>query len=993
MHPNGSPSILRRLVTCSVALLLGCTPSPAGSSSRDLNFNADWRFIREDVPGAEKPGLDTGDWATVSAPHTWNDIDSFDNFGKGGHQGESELWQGTAWYRKTFTLPPSAAGKRVYIEFEGVRQIADVYLNGRHIGRDVTGFIPFGFDLSPGLKPSGENILAVKVNNEVDKQYEGDQPWNHQNWHPPHGGIYRDVKLHILDPLHVTLPLHAHLGTEGVYAWTESLTKEKAEIGVTSEVANAGDKEAAATITHSLVDAGGTVVASCKEDVRIPASGTVKVAGSLQLADPHLWEPSYPYVYQVRTEVSAEGTARDVFSTPFGIRNFRFDRDTGFWINGRHVKLHGWGQKPGQEWAGLGTAIPDWMHDLTLRMMKDAGGNMLRWGHCAGPPIGADCADKYGFVTLMPGVDGERDCTGKAWATRTAAFRDLIIYYRNHPSICVWEGGNYNVSPGHAAEMRAIKEKWDPHGRRYFGFRMSTPGMLESLDLELGTVGRTRALPTLPVVETEYDRTETPRRVWDRFSPPDFGKLGKNAEQNTYNLDSEGFATNAISEWWNLFGSKPEHSGGANWIFSDGTHGTRQVTDVARATGEVDAVRLPKEAYWALQATWDKTSRVHLIGHWNYAKGTVKDLFAVAKADEVELFVNGRSHGVGNRSLDTLFTWKDVAFEPGEIKVIARRNGKEVASQTKETAGDAVALRLTPITAPGGWRADGSDIALVDFEVVDAEGRRCPTDQARVDFEISGPAIWRGGYNSGKEGSTNHQHLDTECGINRVSIRSTLNAGKVLLTARREGLASATLELESLPVALENGILDARPRLLEACLPHRPDIDAAALAKLNELRDHPPQTPVSEDDSKSFFSSFAYTGDGVGGMEDPVTDGMLAYSDDAVLTLTRIPERLRNANIIRTANRDRSYWANDYIVGTARRDFELLVAHDPKLKDPDWLRNFKRVGENLLVNGRPMNLYSKTLKPDESLRISGNIDQGVVGKSGLNLLLFCRPKS
>lgn len=993
MHAPGNRFSVLQALALAATLVLSIDSSLAAPPKRELNFNADWRFLREDVAGAELPDFDDGQWASVSCPHTWNDIDSFDDFGKGGHQGESDLWKGTAWYRKHFTLPSHAAGKKIIIEFQGVRQIADVYLNGRHLGRDATGFIPFGFDLTPWLDPSGKNILAVKVNNEVDKQYMGDQPWNHQNWHPPHGGIYRNVRLHILDPIHVTLPLHAHLGTEGIYAWTESLNKDQAKLGVSAEVQNSSDVPTSGEITFSLIDRDGGEVSSVSETIEIPATSKRKVVSSLQVSDPHLWEPAYPYVYQIRVTVSSGGTLRDVAHTPFGIRNFRFDRDTGFWINGRHVKLHGWGQKPGQEWAGLGTGIPDWMHDHTLKLMKDAGGNMLRWGHCAGPPVGAHSSDKYGFVTLMPGVDGERDCTGKAWATRTAAFRDLIIYYRNHPSICVWEGGNYNVSPQHAAEMRAIKEKWDPHGRRYFGFRMSTPGMLESLDIELGTVGRTRALPTLPVVETEYDRTETPRRVWDRFSPPDFGKLGKNAEQNTYNLDSEGFATNAISEWWTLFGSKPEHSGGANWIFSDGTHGTRQVTDVARATGEVDAVRLPKEAYWALQATWDEKPRVHLIGHWNYPEGTVKDMFAVAKADEVELFINGKSHGMGTRSLDTLFTWKNVAFTPGEIKVSARRNGKEIANQTKQTAGEAVALRLTPITAPGGWLADGSDIALIDFEVVDAEGRRCPTDQARVDFEVSGTAIWRGGYNSGKENSTNHLHLDTECGINRVSIRSTLTPGEIVITARREGLAPATLRLKTLPIALENGILEDPPRVLDASLADRPDVDSTALLKLAELRNAPPLPPVIAADSKTFFSTFAYTGNGAGGIEEPVTIGMLAYSDDAVLAITDIPERLRKASIIRTASKDQSYWANDYIVATARRNFELIIAHDAKSKKPSWLKDYEETGEKLLVNDRPMKLYSKILKTDENLRIPGNRDQGVVANSGLNLLLFCRPAS
>ena len=353
----------------------------------------------------------------------------------------------------------------------------------------------------------------------------------------------------------------------------------------------------------------------------------------------------------------------------------------------------------------------------------------------------------------MPGVDGERDCFDEAWATRKAAFRDTLIYYRNHPSICVWEGGNYNIGIPHTIELRDLVQQWDPEGKRYFGFRMSSPGMR--------TVGRVRAHPHLPVVETEYDRTETPRRVWDEHSPPDFGHLGELEELNTYHLSSEGFALNAIKEWWTLFGAKPDHSGGANWIFSDGPHGTRQRTDTARATGEVDGVRLPKEAYFALQATWDDTPRVHLIGHWNYPAGTVKAMHAVARADAAELFVNGRSLGLGNRSLDTLFTWPDVIFEPGTIRVLAYRNGQILAGQTKETAGPAVALRLTPILAPGGWRADGSDVALVDVEVIDAQGRRCPTDQARVDFEVTGPAIWRGSYNSGKEGSINHRYFYT----------------------------------------------------------------------------------------------------------------------------------------------------------------------------------------------------------------------------------------
>ena len=971
--------------------LLAASSIPAAETmARKLNFNPEWRFIRTNVPGAQIPEFDDSRWAVVSCPHTWNDVDSFSHFSPGGHTGESDLWTGVAWYRKEFMLPSEAAGKKVFIEFEGVRQIADVYLNGQHLGQDQTGFIPFGFDLTPHLKFGATNVIAVRVDNRFDKQFTGDTPWNHPNWHPPHGGIYRNVYLHVTDPLHVTLPLYAQLATEGIYTWTESLTAESATVGVSAEIQNEQSKAATTKVNFALVDRDGKVVAESTEPATLPAGVKLKVASELKVTDPHLWQPGYPYVYQVRVSVSADGATRDVAETAFGIRSFRFDASTGFWINGGQVKLHGWGQKPTDEWAGLGAALPDWLTDYTLRLMREAGGNFLRWGHSAGPAAGAEFADKYGLITQMPGVDGEKDCTGAAWQTRSVAFRDMIIFYRNHPSVCIWEGGNYNVNPAHAAELRKVVDEWDAHGQRYFGFRMSTPEMLPHVTIDITTIGRGRGLPSLPAVEGEYDRTEVPRRVWDKYSPPDFGHLGKKEEDNTYHLEQEGFATNAIYEWWSKFGSDPTHCGGANWIFSDGPHGSRQVTDVARASGEVDGVRLPKEAYFALQAAWDHEPRVHLIGHWNYPSGTVKPVFAVARADKAELFVNGHSLGLGERTLDTLFTWTNVTFEPGEIRVVASRDGKVVAKQTKQTAGPAVALRLTPITAPGGWRADGSDIALVDVEVVDAQGRRCPTDQARVDFEISGPGIWRGSYNSGKETSVNHLYFDTECGINRASIRSTLSAGEVVLTAHREGIAPATLRLKSIRALQTGGIAETLPSRYPVVLPTRPLIDANSLASQIAARHNPPRPNPIIDEKGKLFSSFAYTGSGLGGIQDKAVSGVLAYSDDAVRYLDSVPLSLKDARLIRTANSDRKYWANDYIVATAARDLDVFVAHDDGAERPKWLLDYQTTSDFVGVNGRRLTVFTRRLKQNEKLQISGNVDQGQNAGAAVNLILFAR---
>jgi beta-galactosidase len=330
----------------AVTLLALTAAARADSVPRKLNLNPDWRFVRADVSGAQQPDFDDSKWTTVSCPHTWNDVDTFDHFSIGGHTGETNLWTGAAWYRKAFTLPESARGKKVFIEFEGVRQIADVYLNGHHLGQDKTGFIPFGFDLTPFLNVDSTNVLAVRADNRFDNQYAGETPWNHPNWHPPHGGIYRNVYLHVTDPVHVTLPLYAHLQTEGIYAWAESLTKESASIGMTAEIQNEQSKTVAAKVNFALVDRDGKVVAESAEQATLSASSKIKVASKLQVADPHLWQPDYPYVYQVRVSVFADGVTRDVAVSDFGIRSFRFTRDTGFWINGRNVKLHGWGQKP-----------------------------------------------------------------------------------------------------------------------------------------------------------------------------------------------------------------------------------------------------------------------------------------------------------------------------------------------------------------------------------------------------------------------------------------------------------------------------------------------------------------------------------------------------------------------------------------------------------------------------------------------------------------------
>jgi beta-galactosidase len=229
-------------------------------------------------------------------------------------------------------------------------------------------------------------------------------------------------------------------------------------------------------------------------------------------------------------------------------------------------------------------------------------------------------------------------------------------------------------------------------------------------------------------------------------------------------------------------------------------------------------MRLPKEIYFAERVMQNEQPDIHIIGHWTYPANTTKTMNVVANnVDSVELFINGVSRGKLTQPLNGyLYAFPNIKFEPGSIKAVGYKAGQPVTEHELKTAGDPKAIKLTLYTAPDGMHADGEDAALIDFEVVDANGLRCPTDDARVDFTCDGPAIWRGGYNSGKINTTNNLYLNTECGINRVALRSTLNAGTITVTASRPGLQSASVTIDSKPVPIDNGLSKWMPPELPA---------------------------------------------------------------------------------------------------------------------------------------------------------------------------------
>jgi len=804
------------------------------------NMNMDWRFHKGDVPGAEAVDFDDTSWEVVSVPHTFNDVDSFDEWIT--HDGEASVWRGIVWYRKHFKLDEQLAGKKVFIEFEGIRQAAYVYVNGQFVGRYEAGVTPFGFDLTSYVNFGDEgNVIAVKNDNTaVAETGTGVSfQWNGRGFNPVYGGLTRDVKLYVMSDVYFTLPLYSNLQTYGTYVYPSEISTDNrtARINIESEVRN----ESASTRTISLdtviVDMDGRAVKTIAGDTAVLEAGETRVLkASDVMEDVHFWQPGYPYLYTVYNILREGSDVVDVYPITTGFRKVEFlgGFDTGgIYINNELVYLSGYAQRSTNEWALLGAATPQWISDYDGELMVESNANLVRWMHISPTPNSVEMTDKYGIVAVHPAGDSESDVTGRQWQQRVEVMRDTIIYFRNHPSILFWEAGNNNISPEHMAEMRALKEQLDPYGMRAIGSRgLSAPAAVDQAEY-VGTMLNRHytdyARDQVPIIETEYTRDEAPRRVWDNYSPPDFGYI--HDPSSTWTYQSEEFAV--ISSAVNFYEyykdriqgpdtSNEMYSGQAALTWADSNqHGRNYLTETARLSGRVDALRIPKESFYAFQVMQSPDPAIHIVGHWTYPAGTVKDMYVIANhVKSVELFVNGVSQGTvtepknvyvesRNQTYQTefVFAFPDVAWEPGEIRAVGYdENGIKIVETVKETAGEPYAIKLTPIVGPGGWVADGTDPVIIEVEVVDEQGRRVPTDQARIDFEYSGPGRFLGGYNSGKQYSTFKDYIDTEAGVNRVIVRSTREAGEFTLTAKRDGLVPATITLTSTRFEVVDGL-------------------------------------------------------------------------------------------------------------------------------------------------------------------------------------------
>jgi beta-galactosidase len=849
-----------------------------------FNFNPGWKFAFGDSTGADQPGFDDSVWAGVSLPHTWNETETYRAFISHSGGDQSAKMFGIAWYRKHFRLPADANGKKVFLQFDGMRQAGRFFLNGQPVGKYENGITPVGLDITQFVRFSGQdNILAVKVDNSTNYKEEATGTpflWNSKDFNPNFGGLNRDARLILTGKIYQTLPLYENLKTTGVYVYPEviDLKNKTAEVKVEAEVLNETGDYASITLSAVVVDANGIIRAKLDGNTSDLIAGQVEIlTASGPLSEVHFWNVDDPYLYRIYSMLSVNGKVVDVCETKTGFRKteFRGGAGTGgVFLNGKFLWLKGYAQRSVNDWPGLGGAYPDWMHDFNAALVRESNGNYIRWMHIAPSRADAEACDKYGIVQVCPAGDKERLVTGRQWDQRVEVMRASMIFYRNSPSILFWEAGNTIVTPEQMIQMVDMRKELDPHGGRVMGTRDNdlseenkalTP-MSEWYGVMIGQAPQTDKITgdnifrgysiarrdKAPLIETEDFRDEAGRNIWDSFSPPHFGFKPKSGSiggrpVDTYHWNSETFCLAAAVRYASYMQNRidnpdPAHSkwsGYASIYWSDSdADGRQQGSYVLRVSGKVDGVRIPKSLFFVSRVMQNDKPDIHIIGHWNYPADTKKTIYVAANfCDKVELFLNGNSLGVQNKPhqfIDSynagdkvpgseflagentgyVYAFPNVTFYPGKLKAVATMAGKIVAQQEIQTAGEPKAIKLTLYTGPNGLQADGSDVALIDFEVVDAQGHRCPTDEARVDFAVTGPVIWRGGFNAAKLNTTNNLYLDTECGINRVAIRSTLTPGLITVTATRKELKSATLKIESKLMEITSGLMLDMPQTL-----------------------------------------------------------------------------------------------------------------------------------------------------------------------------------
>ncbi|HYH16702.1 MAG TPA: beta-galactosidase GalA [Flavisolibacter sp.] len=766
----------------------------AADPAKDFNYRIAPIFAKSGNTSTTALGVQFNDstWRKLDLPHDWAvelpfvNSPNFDVMAH-GYKPVGGLFPETSvgWYRKHFTIARKDSGQRFSITFDGIFRNATVWVNGFYLGTNESGYIGVTYDITDYINYGRGNVIAVRVD---ASQYEG--------WFYEGAGIYRHVWLNSYN--------NTHIADDGVFAYA-NVKGNAATVYIETTVLNQGLATSNCIVQAYLTERNGKIVARTTEQplsLLVNKSGTVKQ--QLTITQPHLWSLEDPYLYRVIAVVKQKGKVIDSVKHRFGIRTIDI-KPNGVFLNGKHVKIKGTNNH--QDHAGVGAALPDYLQYYRIRLLKELGSNSYRASHNAPTPELLDACDSLGMLVM----DEQRLLNSSP--EYVEQLERIIRRDRNHPSVFMWSIGNEEgwiqtttVGKRIAQSLLTKQKELDP--TRTSTYAADLPNVFNGVNEVIPVRGFNyrdsfvaayhQSHPMQPIIGTEMGSTVTTRGIYEKDTV--------RAYVPDQDITSPWWASTA-EEWWTLAAENDFWLGGYIWTGFDyrGEPTPYQWPNISSHFGVMDVCGFPKNIYYYYQSWWTDKDVLHISPHWNWTgkEGQPIDVWVNTNADNVELFLNGKSLGKKNMPRNRHLQWS-VRYEPGMLEAIAYKNGRKFTKRV-ETTGAPVAIVLTPDR--NMLIADNKDATVVNVSVVDQQGREVPDAGQLIQFTLSGDAKILGvgnGDPSSHEadkvlnGNWQRRLFSGKC---QVIIQAGKIESGIQLQAKTEGLPPTTITIQTKKVA------------------------------------------------------------------------------------------------------------------------------------------------------------------------------------------------
>ena len=777
-----------------------------------------WRFINNDINLADLNHINDAAWQTVNVPHDWAIAGPFDmNIDiqdvqviedgdltpklRTGRTGALPCF-GVGWYRKVLPISKTDEGKRVFIEFDGAMSLSKIYLNGIYVGEWPYGYSSFSFELTKHLQFGKENVLSVRLENKPESS----------RWYPG-AGIYRNVRLIKTAPVHI-----AYWGT---YITTPLVTDKQGLVNIRTEIEG---NEAWTLVTEIFDDKGKKVGMTSSNQ----ADEKAIIEQNIKVSNPKLWSVDTPNLYTAVSRVFVGKTQKDEYKTVFGFRTILFDKDKGFFLNGKSLKLKGVCLH--HDLGSIGAAVNYRATERQLVMMKEMGANAVRTSHNPPSIELLKICDSIGLMVQVEAFDewkNGKNINGYGNLFDQWAEKDLTAMIkrdRNHPSVIMWSIGNeireQGMSEGKeiARFLTKICHDLDPTRPVSAGFQHHNAAIYNGLAAEVDVVGfnykasdylnKHKENPNLVIYGSETASALSSRGIYKFPAVLNPYAWHKDYQLSSYDLEACNWGSTPDVEF-EFQDDLDFISGEFVWTGFDylGEPTPYNEGTPARSSyfGIVDLAGLPKDRYYLYQSNWSNKPVFHVLPHWTWPERVNQKVpvFCYTNYPKAELFVNGKSMGVKQKDKSNTYTryrlmWEDVIYQPGEIKVVAyNENNKVVAEKVIRTAGETYSIRLT--ADRNKIKADGKDLSFVTVEILDKTGNLCPKADNFLFFDVKGSGKLKAVCNGDPTDQTSFtsNYMRTFNGKMVVTIESDTEAGEIILLASGGMLLAQELKITS----------------------------------------------------------------------------------------------------------------------------------------------------------------------------------------------------